>query len=500
MIYHLPPGVTKAQSTPHKARPVGWFDVQRDQLKKGPQAIRTSWCALAHGHSKDHMMARLDDTTRALGVAGIAGLGSLGVNQPGASLPLWLGGASWLGAMAITPQVINTTIRMKTGVNLNSQYMSSNGDIRPLFQDPNYLVTHVIPVDTRIKLAKQLGIPVDHPDGLELLQAKLKQISVQGHTWWMLMAGMATPVLASLICDRLETPLKGVLTDYRQWNVQRTQLLPALASKKPEAIAKAVQATFQTAVGTGTDVTPLSRWWQQMPQDIIKALNLNGLSQQDLLHPNPQVRFDRVVAHLEGQFGRLESKVALQNVLREQQKTLNQILAPLETLLQREEVKTALPRTAYAKIAEELELVRATAEGTMQHFKQLLSMSSRRGISRPVLKEQMEKSVLSYLEQLLKSKGEVSRAISLAGGQEQYTKVIRSFAQERFGPAFVEMGASPKALLMKGLESLGLKRRWYQRFPGIVGLGMLAATAVYIFCFVGENFGAPASNKGGERR
>lgn len=499
MIYHLPPGVPRATLTPPKARLVGWTEVQKDNLLKGPQAIRTAWCALDHGHSKDHMLARLDDTTRSLGVWGIATLGSLGVNQPGAALPLWLGGASWLGAMAITPQVINGMIRLKTGVNLGTRYMSSNGDIRPLFQDPSYLVMHVIPVKTRIKLARKFGIPLDHPDGLELLQEKLKQVAVQGHTWWMLMAGMATPVLASLICDRLEDPAKGLVSQLRVAHIRHNLLNPALASKNPADLTRAVEAMAKTVMGSGTEITPMARWWKQLPKEMIKALNLNTMSQADLLHPSHEMRFERLLDHLHAQFRQPDVRHNLNAVIAQRQKQLHSIISPLETLLRRQDVETLLPRKTLTQLQEQVQLVRDTAEATLQHFRQLLLLGNKGQLSRGLLREQMEKSVLAYLEQAVKH-GSLSQGHRLAGGVDQFNKVIKTFSQERFGPAFVQMGDSPKSFLLKALNSAGLRRRWYTRFPGILGIGMLAATAIYVACFVGRDFGGSLPQQPGGQR
>lgn len=497
MVGHLPPGVLSADTLPSRARLATWPERTKDSLIKVPQAVGTAVCSLNHGHAKDHMLARLDDTTRLLGVTGIAGLGSLGVHQPGASLPLWLGGASWLGAMAITPKILNGAVYLKTGVNLNTKYLSSGGDIRPLFQDPNYMPLQVLPLQKRIELADRLNIPQNRSDRLTLLQDKLKQIAVQTHTWWMLIAGMTTPVLAALICDRLEDAAKEMVSQIRSHRAYQQKLLPALNSKNPQQITKALEATVEAAIGSGSEVTTLSRWWKQFPPSVLKTLRLDTLPQSRLIHANSEARFDRVVRHLEGQLRSPQTKDALKAFVQQQQFKLDRILAPLEKLFEDPQIKATVPQSTQLKLAQELQLARDTAEGTMRHLHQLSEVSLK-GVPRQkalaLLKEKMEKSVLSEIEQLNRT-GEITKAIKLAGGSTQFNRIVGSFNEGRFAKAFAQIGDSPKSLILKALESLTLRRRWVKRFPGIVGGGVLIATAFFALFVLGKDFGGPSGDR-----
>lgn len=489
MIYHLPPGMVKANASPPKARASTWQERRMDSLKKIPQATYTAYCALSHGHGKDHMLGRLDDATRTLGVAGIAGMASLGVNQPGASLPLWLGGASWLGAMALTPQIINGAVRLKTGVNLNTKYLSSNGEIRPLYQDPNYFVVQAMSKEERTRLANRLGISTTHPDSPNIFMDKLRQIAVQAHTWWMLMAGIATPVLAAVICDTLEDPFKQFYTQFRQWRIIRNNVTPALTGKNPKQIVEAVEKLAQVSTGSGSEVTALSRWWKQLPNAFINNLKLSTLPQKVLLDPSSEVRFNHITTHLADHLRPVSNRVSMQTLIKQQKAGLNAALAPIESLLRHDKVKGLIADSpVLSRVEQQVQLARETAESTLNNFQQLLKVPVGRvskAKARELLKTQMDKPVIAYVEQLNRT-GNVNLARQLTG--PQYDKVSTSLAQSRFGPAFEQMGESTKSFLLRSLNSLGLRRRWIRRFPGTLGGGMIAATLLFTAFVLGRDF------------
>ncbi len=491
---HLPAGSRHAVYLPPKARLATWQEAAQDKLWKYPEAVKTAACGLAHGHAQDHALARLDDVSRTLGVATIAGLGSLGTSQVGGSLPLWLGGASWLGAMAITPMLINAAVYAKTGVNPGLKYINSNGQMVRLYQDPSYLPLDVLSQNTRESISNQTGIPVKDPDHETLFQDKMKQIAVQTHTWWMLMAGLATPVLASVICDRLEDPFKSLTSRLRQWAAYQ-KLTPALKTKNADKIAKAVSNTIQASVGSGNEVTLLSRWWKALPEDLVETLNLKKLAQADLLHPSSNHRFSKVVNHLTSELQQTSQRASLENLLFRQQERLDSILTPLEKLLERKDVKRFLPKGVYDKLTQQLGLYRGAAEGTLRHFNTLLQLPLNKlpkAQSQQLIRKHMESAVLGYVEQASRL-GEISKASRAAGGTNGLKNVMGAFSSGRFGPAFDQMGASPKSFLLKAANNLGLRRRWFQRFPLLLGATMVISTAIYMALFLGRDLEAPKS-------
>lgn len=496
MSPHVPPGVSHPYALPPRARQTTWLENRKESLKKFPQGVETALCALAHGHGKDHMLGRLNDVSRTAGVASIAGLGSLGVNQPGASVPLWLGGASWLGAMAITPRVIDGAVYLKSGMNRGIKYLSSTGEVRPLFLDPNYMPIQVVPQEKQEALAHRWGIPPNHPDLSGLLQAKLKKISVQAFTWWMLMAGMATPVIAALLCNRIEEPLKDRISRFRQWYAH-TAMESALKSGDPKRITRSLERSIHASIGSGTEMTVLSRWWSRFPKSVIRALGLNKLSQQELLHPSEEFRFNRVVRHLDEMLLQENSRRRLETLLGQEQDRLRKIFQPHESLLNHRAVKGNVPASTLAAITQRLQLAKDTAEATLQNLKQLLHLPLKgmpRDKARAILKQRMEKAVLSYIEQLNRA-GEISRASQIAGGSGQFRNIMTSFTRSQFAPAFKQVGDSPKSFILRALNSMALGKRWLKRFPGYIGGGMILGTALFTLFALGKDFDSPASQR-----
>ncbi len=498
-VIHRAPGIPTLNETPPRARPTTWMERQESSLTLIPDAFATGYCALAHGHGKDYDLARLVDATRTLGVAGIDRLCSLGVNQTGGSIPLWLGGASWLGAMKVTPAIINSLVRWKTGFNLNTKYMSSNGEVRRLSEDPNYLVLQVLPLEQRHALATRYGIPLEHPDRQNLVQAKVKQIIVQAHTWWMLMAGIATPVLSSVICDRLEGPAKTLIAKARQSWVERFQLQPALHRRDARAIEKAMDNLVQATLGSGTEITPMSRWWSKLPVKVIKSLNLQRMTQAEILQPLEEKRFNRLVAHLDQELRKATTRSSLRQTLHVERTGLNNILAPLENLLQRKDIAGHLSASVKDKLQQQLDLARATAETTMHYLEKLANRSINQipvSHARTTLKQEMEKPVLAYMEQVVRL-GHPSQGLRLMGSKDRFRTAMKLFKQERYSPALTAMGDSPKSFLMRAVKSMALRRRWLLRFPILLGSGMLLSTLAYIGLFVGNNSGHTSTNNGG---
>lgn len=491
MISHQPAGVISPYAIPSKAHAVSRGERYSDLWAKMPESVQTAWCAISHGHGKDRMLGRLDDTTRALSVAGIAGLGGLGLKQTsgGSSLPLWLGGASWLAAMALTPKLLYAAIFLKTGISLDKQYKSSAGEVRPLFQDPNYMPIQVIPEEVQKKLAKRFRIPESHPDRTELLQAKLRQITIQTHAWWMLMAGMATPVIASWLCHSLEDRFKSWLSQLRFWKVQTHTLKPALKKAGSEQLEQAVEDTLKIVLKPGTDVTLLSRWWKQMPKAILQALKLDQISDNAFLkHPSTAARADQVVRYLSTRLQNPAIQETLESTILQQQKALDSIFKPLESLL-KEEALGKIPMAKRLKWQEEVQIAKKSAEATLRHFRQLVDLAANYAHSAPFgaqIRQWMLTKELAHIEKLSRLGG-VSPAVKAATGAKGFQQIHAMLTQGQGVLAHAYVGKPPAKLLLEALESLTLSRRWLRRFPGYIGGGMILASLLFIGLFLGEN-------------
>ncbi len=494
-------GIPQAPLLPSKARLATWQEIQAQHLKKLPEAFHTATSALGHYKASDHQLADFNDANRVFTVATIASLGSLDSPQPGAPLPLWLGAGSWLGAMALTPRIINGAIYLKTGVNLNAQYLSSNGVIRPLFQDPGYMPLQVLPEAKRQQLMQRLGIPLDNPDRESLLQERLKQIAVQAHTWWMLMAGFATPVFASTLSDIIENPAKSLYSWLRAKTVESLSLKPALQSKNPQRIIAALEKTIRQTIGSGSETTMLARWWKRLPTDVMRTLQLQHVVDGQFLKASEQERFERIAQHLYqqlhnesvrnalvAQLGKDEAATAMEGP--SFMSALGRIFAPLEKAL--EQAGHLLPHEARLKAQYELDLQKLSAQATLKHLRELAELFENDGDMAPDvlmdrLKECLEKPVLPYIEQLVRE-GRLTKATEVMGSEEQVEAVMNLFRSGRFKLAFLDMGAAPKEFFLQAMESLALRHRWTMGYRNLLLAFMGISTAIFVAFFVGRQF------------
>lgn len=487
--HHLPPGTLLPTLMPPQAMLATPAQRRADTLSKWPQAMHTAACAIGHGHANDSSLARLDDTTRTMAVLLIAILGGLGLKQPGAKIPLWLGAFSWLAAMPGVQWGLNTLFKQKIGFNLNEKYVGSSGEVRRLFLDPNYMPLQVMPLADQQTLADRLGIPSDRSDRLSLLESKLKQITVQAHTWWMLMAGLATPVLSAVICDTLENPVKGLISETKLRQLPRQLQTSALSGLDNTQVRRIAEKSIREVIASGSEMTALSRWWKQLPEHLLDALDLNGLHKNDFLKRTPERRFERLLDELTKALKSVNTASKVTAVLEEQQHHLNEILEPVETALWRpSKVTKALSETnRLIPLRHEAALARDSAEATLQHVRQLLTLA-RSKQAKTLLKEKLTHTTLADIDQLAHRAGQISKAISHAGGETGFNRVMGSFLQQRFSDAFTQTGANPKDLLLNALESRALRAQWWKGYPGIIGLGLvLVPSLLFTVFFLGKD-------------
>lgn len=498
---YMAPEFSTAWRRPPEARLATWSEVQQDKFAKVGQAPATVWNAIINGQANDHQMARLDDVTRTLGVLGIATLGTLGVRQLGGGVPLWLGAASWLASMSITPAILKKLIQLKTGVNLNTFYKDSQGNTRWFYQDPNYIPLQITSQKQRNELYKSLNIPTDNPNRPNILTNKLKQIDVQYFTWWMLMAGIATPVGSALICDALENPVKDRVSQLRVWWSHQRRLKPALRTQDPlqkaAKMAPAVDDLIKTTLGTGTDVTPWARWWHELPRAVSKTLNLHKMPQSVLTHADPAVRYQNLVIHMTEQLQNPETREALSTLLQHKRASLGELLEPLYTVLDHPSVTSSLPRDKALPLRQTVTLADDTAKATLTHLENLLNIKLMRGaepLNRALMGSQMEKSVLAVVEQLARE-GDVTRAAKMSGSRGLFESIRGDLLGERFNNAFIRMGDSPKNFLMTAMEGLGKRRAWQRGFGWLLAGAMAAASVIYVTEYVGQDFDTPTPSK-----
>lgn len=509
-IYNTLPGVHPLPfNQPIKARPTTFSERYFDTVLKGPEAITAAAHALQYGKAKDHTLARLDDISKALGVAGIAGLGSLGLalNKQGGILPLWIGAFSWLLAMKITPFVLYKMVQLKTGLNLDTKYRSSNGEIRRLYQVPDYLPLQVVPAEERIRIARRLGIDINAPDAVDLLIKKIKQISVQTQTWWMLIAGVTTPVLAAFMCDLSETHIKegwrALLQKFAQSSAEKLIEQPG---SHPLKQAKALARWGDRLLGDGTDLTFKAQWWKRLSDEVPKILGLDKLHLADMTGDLAEHRFEVVSKHLYKALKDKNTAEALRNVLYTEpqsfgtlfdetlkpfEKALKRVLPQLESgkTLSESEKRALAPILAKLQaMPESLRAEQMAVNGTLEQLAHLAEVAQTSDLA--TFRHAMQNKVLDYLKPFAEQ-GTLGELKAFARQPLSFLNEIKKHANKNvqsLGILDKALGQTPRAFFENALSAMGTHRYWRRWFPGLLGGSVLALTIVYWLGCIGGNY------------
>ena len=178
-----------------------------DDMAYDLKALKAAW----KGDANDHQLGKLNDLGMKLGGLGIAAYLYSIKKTPVKKGMEFVGLASFFASMAIWPKIaLEYPARLIHGFNPFMRYEDSQGRKKPFFQDNQYLAYDMISDKEITRVGNRTRIPKDLPNRRDAVQEKMRQIALQNNTMWMLTAGFATPVLSSLICNRLEPYVEDV--------------------------------------------------------------------------------------------------------------------------------------------------------------------------------------------------------------------------------------------------------------------------------------------------
>ncbi|MBE7709808.1 MAG: hypothetical protein E7Z93_05095 [Cyanobacteria bacterium SIG32] len=174
------------------------------------------------GDANDHELGKINDVGMKLGGLAIAAYLMTRKQTPLKKAMELVGLASFFGAMSLWPKVaIQLPTRLIHGFNVKKEYEDSFQRQKPFFQDPMYIPWDLVD-DKRIhKIGDRMGVDKDMPNRKDFIQEKMKKISVQDNTLWMLTAGIATPIASALICNACEKPLNKFLGKQTEKKAER---------------------------------------------------------------------------------------------------------------------------------------------------------------------------------------------------------------------------------------------------------------------------------------
>jgi hypothetical protein len=447
----------------------------------GPRLAWNSFKAALSGQSlSDHSLANLDDQVKKAGGLGIAALATAGALKGIMGVGEFIGFATWFGAMAVTPFVINAFTRLFSGgVNLGQDYINSQGERKAFFLDPQYIPLSLLRESQMVKLADRFGISNQDPDRQNKIERQLQKMSVQSRAWWMLVAGPATPIISGLLTDRLQEPVaNGIHRMQRGWAIQglsRAQNEPAATS--------ALKSLVTHSVGDQPHAA-LSQWWKQLSNDILVSTHLpQAFDAKDWMNiPGQEALTDKIAEHL-SRSGHQSNPAAVGDRLAKAIAQREKQLAALETqLLETLDskavtgLKAAASQQSLAEIKQLVALRLADARGALGQYERLAELLKTPKVEASAIRQLLEKGNLSFIQQLV-SDGQLSTAEKLVG-RSKLGELTHLINHRFFGVAYNNLGATPMNHLRTQLEEnllRGLWRRWINLAGGV----LLGATALF---------------------
>ncbi len=165
----------------------------------------TSLKAAVSGEANDYQLGKLNDLGMKIGGLGIATYLFSMKHAPVTKAMEFIGFAAFFSSMALWPRLaLGLPARIIHGFNPFIKYEDSQGRKKGFFSDNQFIPFDMLSEKDINRVGKRLHVPQDIPNRREAIEEKMRQIALQNNTLWMLTAGFATPIMSSLICNRLE--------------------------------------------------------------------------------------------------------------------------------------------------------------------------------------------------------------------------------------------------------------------------------------------------------
>ena len=163
----------------------------------------------ARGKANDHQLGKLNDLGLKLSGVAIAAYLMTKKATPKTKAMEFIGFGAFLASMSLWPKLaLELPARIIHGFNFRKQYIDEQGRKKYVSQDPNYIPFDLYKGDKKSEdldvIGDRLGIKRDIPNRHEAVKEQMRKISVQNNTLWMLTAGIATPLMTALACNKAE--------------------------------------------------------------------------------------------------------------------------------------------------------------------------------------------------------------------------------------------------------------------------------------------------------
>ena len=233
---HTTPKGVRPQPSKAKLVHENIFQAVGSTVKSYGDYAKYFYNAAFKGEGKDYNVGKINDLSIRAGSLGIAAVLATSKMFPFAKGMEFVGLGTWFASMAVWPHILGAPIKAFYGVDINQEYIDSEGRRKFVYEDNLYRPMDMYryadlngkPLSPEEyfkkydkeyvyldKMGDKLGVPRDIKNRNEAVMNRSAQVAVQGKTLWMLTAGVMTPVVSSIVADALQTPLKNHLEKSR---------------------------------------------------------------------------------------------------------------------------------------------------------------------------------------------------------------------------------------------------------------------------------------------
>ena len=173
------------------------------------------------GKANDHELGRLNDLFLKAGSLCIAAyLFAKNPMKLGKHMQI-IGFGTFFASMALWPTLIQTLVKARTGVDYQQEYIDSQGRKKYLYQDPQYVLTDLLPREDIDNIGKKLDIDENTEDRDSVIKNEARNVALQANTLNIVTAGPAAPLMAAGSCSVIEKYLSPYLLNKKIDNVKK---------------------------------------------------------------------------------------------------------------------------------------------------------------------------------------------------------------------------------------------------------------------------------------
>ncbi len=193
------------------------------------KALKSAW----KGDANDHQLGKLNDLGMKLGGLTIAAYLFSMKKSPVTKAMEFVGFGSFFASMALWPKIaLDLPARLIHGFSPFMMYQDSQGRKKRFFNDNQFIAFDMLSDKDINRIGNHMRIPKNIPNRRDAVQEKMRQIALQNNTMWMLTAGFATPIMSSLICNRLQPYVEKMQSYFSNKKVDNILVNFSTVSKK----------------------------------------------------------------------------------------------------------------------------------------------------------------------------------------------------------------------------------------------------------------------------